>query len=176
MNSVYAAAPELGTEACRSLYRKLAAGVTVVTTCGLDGEPQGLTASSVTTLSLRPPMMLVCLATTSGTLTAIRTRRAFAIHLLRAEQTALAAAFAGSSGSGKFAGVEFQWALGIPVLPGTLGWATCALADERRYGDHSVVVGSVISVSDGRGEPLIWHDRRFRELAARGRRDAFAEN
>jgi flavin reductase (DIM6/NTAB) family NADH-FMN oxidoreductase RutF len=163
-------------ESCLGLYRKLAAGVTVVTTCGPDGEPLGLTASAVTTLSLRPPMMLACLSSTSATLAAIRTRRAFAIHLLRADQSALAGVFAGKAGPGKFAGVEFQWALGIPVLADALGWAACVLAEERGYGDHSVVVGHVTSVRSGPGEPLIWHDQTFRGLSTRERQDALADH
>ncbi|MFF2044454.1 flavin reductase family protein [Kitasatospora sp. NPDC048239] len=175
MRLAYAGAPDRSPEACLGLYRRLAAGVTLVTTCGPDGEPLGLTASAVTTVSLDPPMMLACLSAGSGTLAALRTRRAFAIHLLRADQAGLATVFAGAGGPGKFAGVEFQWELGIPVLRGTLGWVACTLADERVYGDHSVVVGNVVSVrgdGDGtaEGEPLIWHDRRFRELAPEGDR------
>lgn len=165
MRPAFADTPGRTTQSCLSLYRQLAVGVTVVTTCGPDGEPQGLTASAVTTLSLHPPMMLACLAATAKTLAAIRTRRSFAIHLLRADQADLASVFAGNSGPGKFAGVEFAWELGIPVLADSLGWAACVLADEREYGDHSVVVGSVASVRTAPGEPLIWHDCRFRELA-----------
>ncbi|MEV6974085.1 flavin reductase family protein [Kitasatospora sp. NPDC093806] len=159
-------------ETCLGLYQQLAGAVTLVTTCGPDGEPLGLTASAVTTVSLRPPMVLACLSTGSATLAALRSRRAFAVHLLRAGQAALATVFAGSGGSAKFTGVEFQWELGVPVLGGTLGRAVCTLADERVYGDHSLVVGHVVSVRtataeerDGDG-PLLWHDRRFRTLAA----------
>lgn len=174
LSRAYAGGPDRSPESCLDLYRKLAAGVTVVTTCGPDGEPLGLTASAVTTLSLHPPMMLACISSGSATLAAIRTRRAFAIHLLRADQSALASVFAGKAGPGKFDGVEFQWSLGIPVLADSLGWASCVLADERRYGDHSVVVGRVASVRSGGGEPLVWHDQRFRGLVTGERQDAYA--
>ncbi|WP_031071098.1 flavin reductase family protein [Streptomyces sp. NRRL WC-3742] len=155
---------------CLDLYRRLAGPVTVVTTCGPDGEPLGLTASAVTTVSLRPPMLLACLSGGSGTLAALRTRRTFAVHLLRSGQEALATTFAGPGGSGKFARVVFGWELGVPVLDGTLGRAVCTLVEERVYGDHSVVVGRVVSVRAGDSpddgpSPLLWVDRRFRALA-----------
>ncbi|MCZ9344623.1 flavin reductase family protein, partial [Streptomyces sp. TRM76130] len=74
---------------CLGLYAKLAAGVTVVTARGEDG-PLGMTVSAVTSLSARPPLLLACLRDGSRTLAAARSRRAFAVHLLREEQQDLA--------------------------------------------------------------------------------------
>ena len=71
-----------GLAACLDVYRRLTAGVSVVTALGDDG-PCGMTASSVTSVSLRPPLLLVSLAESSRTLAAIRSRRAFGVHLLR---------------------------------------------------------------------------------------------
>src|SRR5215813_11694426 len=85
--------PGLSAAACLRLYRKLAAGVAVVTSYGSDG-PVGLTASSLTSVSLRPPILLLCLTSGSRTLSAIRTQRAFAVHLLRDDQDARARSFA----------------------------------------------------------------------------------
>ena len=158
--------PGPGAVACRRLYRMLAAGVTVVTTrAGQD--PVGLTASSVTSVSLRPPMLLVCVATGSGSLAAIRRQRAFAVHLLREEQAATAEAFSRPGHDPRrFAGRAHRDVLGVPVLADVLAWSVCFLVSEHRHGDHCVVVGQVVIAHTGAGRPLIWHDRRYAGLAA----------
>lgn len=159
----------------RELFRRVAGGVTVITTRGPDGRPRGMTVSAVTTLSLEPPLLIACLSAGSHTLEAIRAHGAFAVHLLHAEQSALAESFAGrtgKTGAARFAGVPFRWTRDVPVLTRSLARAVCVLEDERRYGDHSVVVGRVVQHAEDDGEPLIWHDRGFRTLTARERPDA----
>jgi flavin reductase (DIM6/NTAB) family NADH-FMN oxidoreductase RutF len=157
--------PGLGTLACLRLYRKLAAGVAVVTSRH-GADPFGLTASSLTSVSLRPPLLLFCAATGSNTLAAIRAQRSFAVHLLRADQAPIAEAFARPGHDPRrFAGRAYRNVLGVPVLSDVLAWSVCFLVDERRYGDHCVVVGQVVVAHTGRGTPLIWHDRRFAGLA-----------
>ncbi|CCB78280.1 MULTISPECIES: flavin reductase family protein [Streptomycetaceae] len=150
---------------CLGLYAKLAAGVTVVTARGPDG-PLGMTVSAVTSLSARPPLLLACLRNGSRTLTAIRGNGSFAVHLLREEQSGLAARFAdpAATAAERFAGAQGRQVLGVPVLSGALAWTVCLLSDVRRYGDHHLVVGRVAAVHVGGGRPLLWHDRRFGTL------------
>jgi len=152
-----------GPTACLNLYRRLAAGVTVVTASGATG-PTGMTASSVTSVSLRPPLLLVSVAQHSRTLTAIRRRRAFAVHLLRADQRGLAERFA-AQGDSRFAELGGRTVLGVPVLPDVLAWSVCLLEAEHAYGDHTLVIGRVVAAHVGAGRPLLWHDRAFAELA-----------
>lgn len=152
-----------GRAACLHLFSRLAAGVTIVTARGAAG-PVGMTASSVTSVSLRPPMLLVALASGSRTLEAVRTGRAFGVHLLRADQRELAERFA-SGDPHRFAGLEARDVLGVPVLPDVLAWAVCRLPELRRHGDHVVVVARVAATDVDGGRPLIWHDRRFSQLA-----------
>jgi flavin reductase (DIM6/NTAB) family NADH-FMN oxidoreductase RutF len=152
-------------EDARQLFRKLAAGVTVVTSRDAHG-PVGLTASSVTSVSLRPPMLLVCVATRSSTLTAIRFRRHFAVHMLRDDQQPIAEGFCRpGNGAGRFAGVAYRYVSGVPVILDALAWSVCLLADTREYGDHHVVVGRVLATATGSGRPLVWHDRRYAGLS-----------
>lgn len=151
-----------GRDACLELYSRLAAGVAIVTARGAGG-PVGMTASSVTSVSLRPPLLLVALASGSRTLEAVRTRRALAVHLLRADQRDLAERFA-SREPHRFAGLEAREVLGVPVLPDVLAWAVCGLPELRPYGDHVVVVARVAATDVAGGRPLIWHDRRFAQL------------
>ncbi len=153
-----------GRTACLDLYSRLAAGVTVVAAQGEDGAT-GMTASSVTSVSLDPPLLLVSLAQESRTLAAIRTRRAFAVHLLRSDQRALAERFASSAGP-RFRDVPHRKVLGAPVLGDVLAWAVCLLEAEHRYGDHTLVIGRVASAHVSAGRPLLWHDRSFMELAS----------
>jgi flavin reductase (DIM6/NTAB) family NADH-FMN oxidoreductase RutF len=157
--------PGLNVPTCLELYRKLAAGVAVVTSRHVDG-PVGLTASSVTSVSLRPPILLLCLTSGSRTLSAIRARRAFAVHLLRDDQGARAQGFADPrrSPGGRFAGLEYVDILGVPVLSDALAWSVCFVEDERTYGDHCVVLGRVMTARVNNGRPLVWHDRRYTRL------------
>jgi flavin reductase (DIM6/NTAB) family NADH-FMN oxidoreductase RutF len=152
-----------GRDACLDLFRRLAAGVAIVTARGAQG-PVGMTASSVTSVSLRPPLLLVALASGSRTLQAVRTGRAFAVHLLRADQRDLAERFA-SRDPHRFAGLETREVIGMPVLADVLAWAVCRLPEIRRYGDHVVVVARVTATDVDGGRPLIWHDRGFAQLA-----------
>jgi flavin reductase (DIM6/NTAB) family NADH-FMN oxidoreductase RutF len=150
--------------ACLSLYSRLAAGVTVVAASGVDG-PTGMTASSVTSVSLEPPLLLVSLAQQSRTLAAILARRSFAVHLLRSDQRALAERFSGGAGP-RFRGLPHRTVLGAPVLGDVLGWSVCRLEAEHSHGDHTLVIGRVVAAGVGTGRPLLWHDRSFMELAS----------
>lgn len=157
--------PGPGAARCLGLYAKLAAGVTVVTARGEEG-PLGMTVSAVTSLSARPPLLLACLRDGSRTLAAIRAHGAFGVHLLREEQHELAVRFASPAATAaqRFAGTEPRQVLGVPVLARSLAWSVCLLEDVRRYGDHQLVVGRPAAVHVGGGQPLLWHDRRFRSL------------
>lgn len=148
--------------ASRALYRRLAAGVTVVT-AGPADAPTGLTASAVTSLSLTPALLLACVGVRSRTLAAIRRHRMFAVNLLRDTQRETAECFAGQTG--KFDTCSWEPVLGVPVLGGVLAWAVCFEVDTHAYGDHMLVVGRIAASRVHAGTPLVWHDGRFRALA-----------
>ncbi|MBH0781576.1 flavin reductase family protein [Nocardia bovistercoris] len=149
-------------ERCLHLYRKLAAGVAILSAEAATG-PVGLTASTVTSLSLNPPLVVAGLSVGSYTLAAIERARTFAVHLLTEEQAEMAADFASPTGS-RFESHEHDYILGVPVLRHTLAWSVCFLTDARRYGDHVLIVGELAAVGVTEGKPLIWHDRTFGRL------------
>lgn len=149
-------------ERCLQLYRKLAAGVTILSAQAGTG-PVGLTASSVTSLSLKPPLLMANLAIGSYTLAAIEQRRSFGVHLLHEDQQQVAADFASPTGP-RFSGHEHRHVLGVPILSEALAWSVCFLTDSRRYGDHVLIVGEIVAVGTGEGRPLLWHDRQFGHL------------
>jgi flavin reductase (DIM6/NTAB) family NADH-FMN oxidoreductase RutF len=169
--------PGLSARDCRAFYRGLASGVTVVT-AGSEQGPVGSTASSVTSVSLHPPLLLACLATGSRTTAAIRTRRSFAVNLLAEDQRHVSDAFAApvARPEHRFAGHRRREVLGVPVLTDTLAWAVCLLTDIRRYGDHDVVVGRLVAAHTRSARPLLWHDRGYHRIRARVHRaDAAAD-
>ncbi|MEU6551359.1 flavin reductase family protein [Streptomyces sp. NPDC046915] len=161
--------PGPDTAHCLRLYAKLASGVTAVTAQDAGG-PTGMTVSSLTSLSARPPLLLACLREGSHTLRAVRARGVFAVNLLREEQRPRAARFAdpAASSAERFREVPIRWVLGVPVFGDALGWSVCLVEDIRRYGDHCAVVGQVAAVRVASGRPLLWHERGFGTLSGPG--------
>ncbi|MGI5404922.1 flavin reductase family protein [Streptomyces sp. CA-135486] len=151
---------------CLDFYAKLASCVSVVTAQGRGG-PVGSTVSAVTSLSAAPPLLLVCLGTGSRTLAVIKAQGRFAVNLLHQSQQERAKLFANPQvGSAeRFAHQAHRQVLAVPVLEDALAWSVCLSEDIRRYGDHCLVVGRIAAVRTGSGQPLLWHDRRFRTLA-----------
>ncbi|WP_439659399.1 flavin reductase family protein [Lentzea sp. HUAS TT2] len=154
-----------GPDQFRDACSRLPSAVCVVT--GADHEgPYGATASSVCSLSLDPLLLLVCLDNRSRTLARLLSRGVFAINALPERDAPLAARFASrTSGTEKFAGVEHLFVHDVPVLGNALAWFTCEVHRTHDGGDHTIVVGAVTAVHHDDGQPLVWHDRRYRSLA-----------
>lgn len=152
-------------EGSRNLFRMMTAGVAVITTTGPEG-PQGMTASAVMSLSLRPPLIVVCLTRGSGTLRAVRRSGVFGLHLLRDDQQHIAESFARPCGGAeKFAGATVTTAAGVPTLADALAWATCKVERVVDGGDHRLLMGRIVESRIGAGNPLIWHHSTYRQIA-----------
>jgi 3-hydroxy-9,10-secoandrosta-1,3,5(10)-triene-9,17-dione monooxygenase reductase component len=148
----------------RSVFAALPCGVTVLTTSTPQG-PTGMTASAVCSLSLRPQLALACVNTGSSTLVAILEHGSFAINVLGADAAEIAAGFAyRRSPRERFAGVGHRIERGVPVLSAALAWLTCDVHTTYPGGDHTIVVGAVTDLSRNAGEPLTFHDGRYRVL------------
>ncbi|MCX4469267.1 flavin reductase family protein [Micromonospora sp. NBC_01655] len=133
------AAPVSGPE-LREFMRNWATGVAVVTS-RLAGRPVGCTVNAFTSVSLRPPLLLVSLARTSRTLTAITAEGGFAVNLLDRRQRDLADRFATATGD-RFAGVAHRTVDGLPLLDGAMAVAVCAVTQFIGAADHMLVLGS----------------------------------
>jgi flavin reductase (DIM6/NTAB) family NADH-FMN oxidoreductase RutF len=153
-------------EQLRGCARRLATGVAVVTTSDLAGRPHGLTMSAVTCVSFDPALFLICVSETSETLPALLQRRAFAIHLLRRDQEALARTFAAKGGTEKFNRIDCTQGVlpGVPVLADALAVIECEMVMAYRGGDHRVVIGSVTAARSYAGEPLLFYAGDYRRL------------
>jgi len=149
----------------------LATGVTVVTTWDAEGQPAGLTASSVTSVSLDPPLVLVCVAHTAQSYQALHAHGRFAINILHLEHEHLARRFATSTGGAeKFEGTGYRpGALGLPILEDALAEIECTTEHVYPAGDHTIFVGRV-EAADCRGdagrEPLLYYRGKFHRLHA----------
>jgi 3-hydroxy-9,10-secoandrosta-1,3,5(10)-triene-9,17-dione monooxygenase reductase component len=149
----------------RDTFARLPAGVSLVTTCG-EGGPYGMTASAVCCLSLEPPLVLVCLANRSTTLRRVHRHRRFAVNVLRDRHTHIADEFArpATDKPRRFASMAHRIVNDVPVLDDALAWLTCRIEATYPGGDHTIVVGRICARGPGVGEPLVWHDRRYRTL------------
>jgi flavin reductase (DIM6/NTAB) family NADH-FMN oxidoreductase RutF len=153
-------------QAFKQAMAQFAAGVTVVTTAG-RGRPFGLTASSFTSVSLDPPLVLVCVQTQLQAHHAIRQNRVFAVNLLGAHQLDYGMRFAGMHKDvrDRFAGTAWQTGVtGSPLLPDCLAWFDCKLWNVYPGGDHSIFVGEVLELgmTSNDEHPLLYHNRLWR--------------
>jgi len=137
-----------------------ATGVTVVTSIGEDGEPVGTTASAVSSLSLNPPLVLVCFDLESLTLRAIRAHGAFVVNVLAAPQQHLSANFARRGPTAAWDDVRHRpGPSGSPRLDGALAVLECMVENSLPGGDHEIVIGRVHDVEvsyDGAAPLLYW--------------------
>lgn len=130
-------------------------GVVVITTTS-GTEYHGMTANSLTSVSLDPCLLLVCLRRGSPTGLAIRERGAFAINLLSNDQVELSRRFVGKLDE-RFRGLDIQLDdAGLPLLPDSLAHFSCRVHDIHAAGDHDIVVGEVVSSLARDGEPLVF--------------------
>jgi len=148
----------------RSVVGHLASGVTVIT-CEVQGRSYGMTASSVTSLSADPPMMLVCVNRSAPTAAAIRAAGGFVVNVLRAGQEHVARQFARPS-ENKFEGMATAYgALSMPVLREALAHLECEVREHVDAGTHTIFLGRVVdAVASSDGEPLAYFRGSFGRL------------
>ena len=145
-------------------------GVTVITARRPDGAPVGFTANSFTSVSLDPPLILICLAKTSFSAALFQpgsgfAAPAFAVHVLHIGQQQTATLFA-TSGADKFAGQPGEtWDTGAPIIPGSLAALECTHHATHDGGDHLIIVGRVGRAHyEPQRDPLLYFRGRYRRL------------
>lgn len=148
----------------RSAMALVPTPVTVVTAPG-DAGPAGATANAVASLSLDPPLMLVCLDDRSRTLGALRAEGKFAVNVLSAAGEEDARTFATTAPHAeKWEGVPSTERSGVPVMDDALVWVVCELRDLLDGGDHTIVTGAVIELGTSEGRPLVFLEGEYRPL------------
>jgi flavin reductase (DIM6/NTAB) family NADH-FMN oxidoreductase RutF len=151
----------------RQAFGHFATGVTVVTARDGSGSPWGTTANAVSSVSLDPPLILVCFARESLTLAAIRDTGAFAVNVLAEGQRDLSHAFAGRGAAGDWERVTVPGHEGSPRLRGVLALLDCTVEHRLPGGDHEIVVGRVREAAAGRDvAPLVFYRGGYAALGA----------
>lgn len=133
-------------------------GVAVVTTRLPDGRPWGLTANAFASVSLVPPLVLVCVDLSSDTHAGLRKAGFFAVSVLAESQERLARRFADEQTTDKFDGIAWRTEMtGAPVLEDATAWVDCRVEAEHPAGDHSIFVGEVVAGGVGGPAPLLYY-------------------
>ena len=148
----------------RRALGQFASGVTVVTTRDAAGHPLGLTVSAFCSVSLHPPLVLVCIDHRSETNAAMRESGRFAVNVLAEGQEEVSRRFA-APGRAKVEGFAFlEGPPGLPLVPGALAHVECRVRSFHDEGDHAVWVGEVRSLSAHPGRPLLYQAGAYRRL------------
>lgn len=153
-------------ETFRDLMSRWASGITVITSQH-EGRPHGMTANSFSSLSLNPPLVLVCVGKGKLTHSLVYEHRAFGIHILDSTMQELSDRCAG------FRGEDAHWlddvpshreVTGAPILNDSLGWMDCTLREALDGGDHTIFIGEIQAAGSREGEPLLWFRRGYHTL------------
>ncbi len=156
-------------------------GVAVITTCGAQGEPVGLTCNSFNSVSLEPPLVSWSLRLASSNLAAFRAAQSFTVNILAVSQNALSARFASRDLPDKFSGIDWTPGVGgAPVLGGCVASFQCEKFAEHEAGDHMMFLGKVVRFEhQGHEDSLVFYRGAYmmlaqslRELAEQCRMDA----
>lgn len=140
-------------------------GVAIVATTTAAGEPRGLTANAVASVSLEPPLVLACIERIADSHDTIRDAGCFAISILAQDDERVARRFAGNETADKFRGVAYHTeATGAPVLDAALAWVDCQVHDLLDGGDHTIFIGRVLAGDAREAEPLVFYRGGYNRL------------
>jgi flavin reductase (DIM6/NTAB) family NADH-FMN oxidoreductase RutF len=149
----------------RAALSRFPSGVTVVTTKDAGDVLHGITVSAFCSLSLDPPMVLICIEKAAGSHDALAESKAFVVNILSSTQASLSEQFA-SLLPDKFLGVSHRPGLnGMPVLESVVASLECSLKQVSDGGDHSIFVGDVENVSFTDGDPILYFRGDYRAIS-----------
>lgn len=159
---------EFSGDELRRTLGAFATGVTVITTHG-EADAYGMTANAFSSVSLDPPLVLVCVISGTRGAETIEQNAAFAVNILCADQEPLSGYFASRErpgGRAGFAEIPHTTAVtGSPVLLGAGGFLDCRVVDKHDAGDHVIFIGEVVALGvDPDVRPLLFHHGRYRTL------------
>ncbi len=150
--------------AFRNIVGNFCTGVTIITTQNDALQPVGFTANSFTSLSLNPKLVLFNIDKKSSSYTTFASAEHFAINILSEDQIDLSKQFS-KSGVDRFEGVDYtKDVTGSPILQGSLAYLDCKVKDHYEGGDHTIVVGEVLSADAQPGKPLLFFQGKYLEI------------
>ncbi len=152
----------------KAIMGKFAAGVTIVTTVDPDGRKWGITVTAFSSLSLDPPLCLVCIDKRAGSYEALKAAGKFAVNFLSDGQEAVSNRFA-SKIDDKFAEVPWEEGAetGCPVLTESLAWMECKISNVLDGGDHDIFVGELVNTNVTDAKPLVYWGGAYGDVTSR---------
>jgi flavin reductase (DIM6/NTAB) family NADH-FMN oxidoreductase RutF len=167
-NPVTVSRKGVGPQAFLRACAQFTTGVAIITVLDPDGAPHGMTVNSFTSVSLEPPLVLVCIDHKAGILEYFVKSESFAINILRETQQSLSMRFA-RPGEDRFGSVKwYAGDAGMPLIPDALAFLECAVFQRLESGDHTVLIGEVVSATRHEGRPLLYFSSNYRRLESDG--------
>ena len=157
-------AASVSSELFRQACGRFPSGITIATLTDSSGVPHGLTVSSFTSLSLEPPLVLICLGHAVTMIDCFRAARHFGLSILAEDQQAISERFA-RRGQDRFDGL--RWHAGqfnVPLIDGALATMECAAEERIRAGDHDILIGRMLRAHVREGKPLVHWAGEYRRL------------
>jgi flavin reductase (DIM6/NTAB) family NADH-FMN oxidoreductase RutF len=152
------------SEQFRRACGRFATGVAIASVLDAGGTPHGLTISSFTSVSLSPPLLLICLGHKVTAINTFRSARYFGISVLREDQRELSDRFA-RKGHDRFDGLAwYKGETGTPLLPDALAVMECEVHQRFVSGDHDILIGEMVRAQACEGNPLIYFASDYRSL------------
>ena len=154
----------VGKEEFRTALSRFASGVTVVTTIDASGIPWGMTVSAFSSVSLEPPLVLICIDKHASGHDHLVEDSAFAVNILGEGQEEVSRRFA-SRDVDRFEGVGYRHGTtGTPLLEGAMAHIECIVVSTHPGGDHTIVVGEVVATGISEGKPLLYYRGGYAQL------------
>ena len=145
----------------RRACARFATGITVSTALAPDGTPHGFTANSFTSVSIEPPLVLICVDHRANVHRHFEQATHFGVNILAEDQEALSVRFA-ERGLDRFEGIDWHsGASGVPLLGGALARFECATRQTIAAGDHTIILGEVLHAEWQEGAPLLYFARGY---------------
>jgi flavin reductase (DIM6/NTAB) family NADH-FMN oxidoreductase RutF len=149
----------------RSVMRYFASAVTVVTGALDSGELFGLTVSAFTSVSLEPPLVLICIRNESSATNLFQKSMKFCVNILSEDQRLIAEKFSLAGEGGRFQNLDYILGKGgSPVIRDTIGYIDCRITQVVPAGDHTIFLGEAVDVYAEDKKPLLYLNRRYVKL------------
>jgi flavin reductase (DIM6/NTAB) family NADH-FMN oxidoreductase RutF len=156
----------LDAKELRNMLGRFATGVTVITTRDKGGQKHGITANAFTSVSLDPPLVLVCIDRNAQCYPCFEKSKVFAVNILSHEQEAISRRFA-TKGIDKFEGISWRAGpSGVPLIEGAVGHVECRIVERYEGGDHTIYLAEVVTGSVSNDEPLLFFRGKYHRLGA----------
>ncbi|MHB1908525.1 MAG: flavin reductase family protein [Nitrososphaerales archaeon] len=157
--------PSISQTDLRNVMRYFASAVTVVTGALDSGKLFGLTVSAFTSVSLSPPLVLVCIRNESAATDLFTRAKRYCVNILSEDQQTIAEKFSLAGEGGRFQDLDYHFGKGgSPVIENCIGYIDCKIVDTIRLGDHTLFIGEAVDIGEEKKPPLLYIDRHYVKL------------